>query len=69
MFSHIIPAGVIRYGINPYGAGHGTTLAGEHLDQLTLAVTGDAGNANDFIRADKKIELIYRRFAAIAVNA
>ncbi len=39
-------------------AGHGAANAGDRLDQLGLAVAGDAGNADDLAGADVEGDVV-----------
>ncbi len=43
----------------------GLALPGQHLDQLALAVAGDAGDADDLAGAHREREVAHRRLAAI----
>jgi len=43
----------------------GLALAGEHFDQLPLAVAGDAGNADDLARAHRERDIAHRGRAGI----
>ena len=48
--------------------GLGLALAGQHLDQLALAVAGDAGDADDLAGMDLEIDLLQRRQAVVVVG-
>ena len=54
MPAHFFAAGAIDIAGDANLAAFGLALAGEHLDELALAVAGDAGDADDFPPADGK---------------
>ena len=57
---HFLAAGRIEIAADADLAALGLALTGEHLDQLALAVAGDAGDADDFAAADRHRYIMHR---------
>ena len=62
---HLRPGGVIVLALQIDAAAFGVALAGEHLDELALAVAGNAGDADDLAAADRERHVAHRRLAAV----
>ena len=65
MPAHFLAAGVIVVADDADFAAFGLALAGEHLDQLALAVAGDAGDADDFAAANAERHVVDRDRAGV----
>ena len=62
---HFLAVGVIDIAGHPDFAALGLTLTGQHLDQLALAVAGNAGDADDFPAADGERNVMNRDRAGV----
>ena len=65
MPAHFLAVGVIDVAGDADFAAFGLALAGEHLDELPLAVAGDAGDADDLAAADRQRNVVHRDRAGI----
>src|SRR5262249_38410987 len=63
--THLLARGVVALAADADLAARRFALAGEHLDQLALAVAGDAGDPDDFPRLDGERNLVQRRLPGV----
>ncbi len=69
MAAHLLAAGVIGIAGDADLAALGLALAGQHLDELTLAVAGDAGDADDLAGADRERDVVHGDGAGVIERA
>ena len=69
MAPHLLAAGVIGIACDADLAALRLALAGQHLDQLALAVAGDAGDADDLAGADRERDVMHGDGAGVVERA
>ena len=66
---HLLAAGAIGITSDADFAAFRLALAGQHLDELALAVAGNPGNADDLAAAHRQRDIVDRDRAGIVQRA
>src|SRR5262245_25560446 len=67
--THLLAGGAVALAPDPHRPARRLALAGQHLDQLALAVAGHPGDADDLAGPDRERHVVQRRLAGIVERA